>query len=235
MRCIGLIGGTSWESTAVYYRLLNEGVRARLGGLHSARLVLVSVDFAPLADAMADGRWDVVTAILVEAAGRLEAAGAEIVGLCTNTMHKVADALATPLPFADIRDCTGDALAARGVRRPLLLATSYTMEQPFYRQHLAERSGAVVCLPDPDARTRLQAIIFDELCRGVVSPASKAKVLAMVAAAEGCDSVILGCTEIGLLLSPADIPVPVFDTTVLHCEALLDFALAETPVTSIAA
>jgi aspartate racemase len=239
MNTIGLIGGTSWESTAVYYRLLNEGVRARLGGLASARIVLVSVDFAPLAEAMASDRWERVTHELAIAARQLEAAGADCVALCTNTMHKVADELtaATALPFLNIMDVTGEALAARNVRRPLLLATRYTMEHDFYRAHLRDAFGIEALVPSKPQRDALQSIIFDELCQGRITPAAKASVLAMIAEAarEGCDGVIFGCTEIGLLLTQADIALPVFDTTALHCEALLDFALSSTVTSSRAA
>lgn len=230
MKTIGLIGGTSWESTAVYYRLLNEGVRVRLGGLASASLVLVSLEFAPLARAMADGRWDDVAAALAAAARRLEASGADCVGLCTNTMHKVVGPLAaaTALPLLDIRDVTGRALQSWGARRPLLLATRHTMEHDFYRAHLQARFGLDVAIPTEPQRNLLQAVIFDELCRGLVRPESKASVRAIIDAAprQGCDAVIFGCTEIGLLLGQADAALPVLDTTALHCAALLDFALS---------
>lgn len=236
MNTIGLIGGTSWESTAVYYRLLNEGVRDRVGGLASASLVLVSLDFAPLAAAMAENRWDQVEATLTTAARQLEAAGASSVGLCTNTMHKLAGPLAasTDLPFVDIRDVTGQALRAAGVKRPLLLATRTTMEQDFYRGHMRCRFDLDIRIPDQPARDRLQAIIFDELCQGRVETASKTAVLAMVkeAAVPGCDALIFGCTEIGLLLSQADTTLPVFDTTALHCAALLDLALSPSHATT---
>lgn len=235
MNTIGLIGGTSWESTAVYYRLLNEGVRTRVGGLASAKIVLVSVDFAPLASAMANGNWDAVAAALAKAAGQLAAAGADCIGLCTNTMHKVAEAIegATALPFINILDVTGSALQRHSLSRPLLLATRYTVEHRFYRDHLEGRFGQTVSVPSQVARDQLQSIIFDELCQGRVVPASKAAVLAMVAEARaaGCDSVIFGCTEIGLLLTPADVPLPVLDTTNLHCDALLDVAFASIATT----
>ena len=229
MNTIGLIGGTSWESTAVYYRLLNECVRARLGGLHSARIVLVSLDCAPLAEAMAADRWDRVTETLIAAARQLEASGAACIGLCTNTMHKVADAVgaATALPFVNIMDVTGAALVAQGAKRPLLLATRYTMEHDFYRAHLRDKFGIEAIVPAKPQRDAMQAIIFEELCCGIVTPKAKSAVLAMIADAtrQGCDGVIFGCTEIGLLLTQSDVAVPVFDTAALHCEALLDFAL----------
>ncbi len=236
MKTIGLIGGTSWESTAIYYRLLNEGVRDRIGGLASASLVLVSLDFAPLAVAMTESRWDLVEAMLAQAARQLRAANADCVALCTNTMHKVAAELksTTALPFIDIRDVTGRALRKRAARRPLLLATRYTMEHAFYRDHLRERFDLDVSVPPQAARDRLQAIIFDELCQGRCVPGSKAAVLAMIAAAaqDGCDALIFGCTEIDLLLGEADTSLPVFDTTALHCDALLDFALSPFPSAS---
>ncbi len=239
MRTIGLIGGTSWESTAVYYRLLNEGVRSRLGGLRSARLVLVSVDFGPFAEAMAAGRWDEVARGLAEAARRLEAAGAHCVALCTNTMHRVADPVraATDLPFVDIVDEAGRALARRGVTRPLLVATRTTMEHGFYRARLRERFGVEALVPAEPDRDTLQRIIFEELCLGRVRDASRSAVLRMIGQAgrEGCDGVIFGCTEIGLLLTAAHTDLPVFDTTAIHCEALLDLALRPVPLESHAA
>lgn len=229
MNTIGLIGGLSWESTAIYYRLLNEGVRDRVGGLASASLVLASLDFAPIAQAMGEGRWDSVEATLTRAARQLEAAGAGCIALCSNTMHKLAPqvAAATALPFADVRDAAGRALQRQGAKRPLLLATKYTMEQGFWRDHVAQAFGLDVAVPPPAAREALQRIIFDELCRGVIRPESKAVVLSMLAEAarDGCDALIFGCTEIVLLLDQADTALPVFDTTALHCAALLEVAL----------
>ncbi len=225
MRTIGLIGGTSWESTAVYYRLLNEGARARRGGLSSARIAMISMDFAPLETMMREGRWDDLGAQLGEEARRLEAAGASCIALCTNTMHKMADSIvaATSLPFFDVREVTAGALAARGVRTPLLLATRYTMEDDFFVGRLRAR-GFAPMTPDKDGRDLTQAVIFDELCMGVVSDRSRRALLGVIekGLAAGADSVILGCTELMLLIGQGDVAAPVFDTTALHVEACLD-------------
>ena len=228
MRTIGLLGGMSAESTALSYRELNRLVRERLGGLHSAELLIRSVDFAPIAELQAADAWDRTGAILAEAARRLEGAGAEAIVLATNTMHLNAPevAAAVGVPFLHIGDATAAALKARGVKRPLLLATRFTMEKDFYRDRL-KAAGLDPLVPDKADRDRLQAIIYDELCQGVVRPESKAEALAMVAKgrAAGADGVIFGCTEVGMLLAPGDIDVPVVDTTLVHCEAAVAFAL----------
>jgi len=228
MRTLGLIGGMSAESTAIYYRELNRLVRERLGGLHSAQLILWSVDFAPIAELQAKDDWDATGRALADAARRLEAAGADGLMICANTMHINAPeiAAATAIPLIHIADATAQALKARGVTRPLLLATRYTMEKPFYRDRLAAL-GVPALIPDDADRARLQAIIFDELCQGVISRASKAEALAMIARgkAAGADGVIFGCTEIGLLLDPAELDLPAVDTAVVHCEAAVAFAL----------
>lgn len=229
MRTLGLIGGMSAESTAVYYRELNRLVRERLGGLHSAQLILWSVDFAPVAALQARDDWDATGAILAEAARRLEAAGAEAILICANTMHINAPqvAAAVGVPLIHIADATAAALKARGVTRPLLLATRFTMEKAFYRDRLTA-AGFEVLVPKKAERERLHAIIFDELCQGAVRAESKAAVLGMIAEAKGAgaDGVIFGCTEIGLLLDPAELDLPAVDTAVVHCEAAVDFALA---------
>jgi len=227
MATIGLIGGMSWESTAVYYRLLNEGVRARAGGLHSADVLLHSVDFAPIAEMQAQGDWAAAGAALADSARRLERAGASCLVLCTNTMHKVADRItgATKLPFLHLADVTAQAIRATPSRRPLLLATRFTMEQSFYRDRL-RAFGVEALVPQPQERDEVHRIIYEELCRGRVEPASRERYRAIVERAvreEGADGVILGCTEITLLVSQADFPVPVFDTTALHVAAALDF------------
>ena len=230
MKKLGILGGMSWESSAVYYRLLNEGVRARAGGqggdpLASAKLVMSSVNFGDLAKAMAEGRWDAVSATLVAEAKGLEAAGVEAMLIASNTIHKVAPAVsgAISVPLLHIADALGAAIKASGATSPLLLATRFTMEEPFYRDYLAER-GIGVRVPDKAGRDELHRIIFEELCLGKVLPASKVRALEIVAASGG-DGIILGCTEFMLLLSAADFAVPVFDTTVLHVEAALDFML----------
>lgn len=227
MATIGLIGGMSWESTAVYYRLLNEGVRSRAGGLRSADVLLHSVDFAPIAEMQAQGNWAAAGAALAESARRLERAGASCLVLCTNTMHKVADQItgATRLPFLHLADVTARAILASGARRPLLLATRFTMEQSFYRDRL-KAFGVEALVPQPQERDEVHRIIYDELCRGRVEPTSRERYRTIVERAvrkEGADGVILGCTEITLLVSQADFTVPVFDTTALHVAAALDF------------
>jgi aspartate racemase len=226
MATIGLIGGMSWESTAVYYRLLNEGVRARRGGLHSADIMLHSLDFSPIAEMQAKGHWDAAGGILADSARRLERAGAGCILLCTNTMHKLANSITavTQVPFLHLADVTAKAIRASGSRRPLLLATRFTMEQDFYRDRLAA-FGVEAMIPDAAQRDDIHRIIYEELCRGRIAPASKARYLEIVSEAvrEGADGVILGCTEITLLVSQADFAVPAFDTTALHVEAALDF------------
>ena len=230
MKILGLIGGMSWESTATYYQLLNRMTRERLGGTHSAPLILWSLDFAPIAVMQSEGRWDDATAVLVDAARRLERAGAEGLLICANTMHRMADEVhaAISIPVIHVADATAAAIRAAGVERPLLLATRYTMEQAFYRDRLAA-SGVQASIPGEADRNRLQSIIFDELIQGRFEPASKAAMLAMIDQArreQGTDGVILGCTEFGLLIRPEDLDLPVFDTAVIHAEAAIAFSLA---------
>ncbi|KPF65970.1 hypothetical protein IP69_15965 [Bosea sp. AAP35] len=230
MTTIGLIGGMSWESTAVYYRLLNEGVRARQGGLHSADILLHSLDFSAIAEMQARGDWEAAGDILADSALRLERAGAGCIVLCTNTMHKLADRItgATRVPFLHLADVTAQAIKRSASRRPLLLATRFTMEQRFYLGRLAA-FGIEAVVPGEAERGDVHRIIYEELCRGRIEPASKARYLEIIGAAlagQGADGVILGCTEIGLLIGPGDVDLPVFDTTALHVEAALDFALA---------
>ncbi|MEY9847017.1 aspartate/glutamate racemase family protein [Streptacidiphilus sp. MAP5-3] len=228
MRTIGLLGGMSWESTAEYYRVVNGGVRERLGGLHSARCVVYSVDFAEVERLQVEGRWEEAGALLAEAARSLEAAGAEIVVLCTNTMHKVADAItaAVSVPLLHLADATAAAVRAQGLRRVGLLGTSFTMEQSFYRDRLASH-GLVVDVPGPEARALVHHVIYDELCLGVVNDASREAYQQVIAdlVALGAEGIVLGCTEIELLVGPEDSPVPVFATARLHAEAAVDFAL----------
>jgi aspartate racemase len=229
MKTLGLIGGMSAESTVVYYQALNRLVRERMGGLHSAKLILWSVDFAPIAELQAKDDWDATGRLLAEAARRLVEAGAEALVICANTMHINApqiEAAAGGVPLIHIADATAAALKAQGVRRPLLLATRYTMEKAFYRDRLAAL-GLPAAIPDDADRARLQTIIFDELCRGVIRPESKAAALEMIARGTdaGCDGVIFGCTEIGLLLDPAELELPAVDTAIAHCEAAVAFAL----------
>lgn len=229
MKTLGLIGGMSWESTAIYYRHLNEIARARLGGLHSAKLLLWSVDFAEIAERQHAGDWDGAAAILVDAARRLEGAGAEALVICTNTMHKLADKVeaVVGIPLVHIADATAGRLKAAGARRPALLATRFTMEQDFYTGRLRDRHGLNVLVPDEAGRALVHRVIYEELCRGEVKAASKAAYLAEIGRLRqaGADSVILGCTEITMLIGAEDTDLPVFDTTRIHAEAAMDIAL----------
>lgn len=226
MRTVGLLGGMSAESTTLYYQAMNRLVRERLGGLHSAQLLLWSIDFAPMAEWQAAGDWDRAAAFLADGAKRLEGAGAEAILICANTMHIVADQVqaAVGVPLIHIADATAQAVKAIGCSRPLLLATRFTMEKTFYRDRLAGQ-GVEALVPDQANRDRLHAIIYDELCQGVITESSKAEVLAMIAKANGADCVIFGCTEVGLLLTPKDLALPVVDTALVHAEAAVDFAL----------
>jgi aspartate racemase len=228
MKLIGMLGGMSWESTAEYYRLANELVRERQGGLASARVLLHSVDFAEIERLQADGDWDAAGRLLAEAAQGLEAGGAELLVLCTNTMHKVADAITavTHIPLLHIADSTAAAVLASGVERVGLLATRYTMEQPFLRDRL-EAHGLAVIVPDADDRAEVHRVIYEELCLGIVRDESRAayrKVIARLVDA-GAQGIVLGCTEIELLVGDADAPVPVFPTTRLHVMAAVEAAL----------
>ncbi|MFC8451242.1 aspartate/glutamate racemase family protein [Kitasatospora sp. NPDC057223] len=228
MRTIGLLGGMSWESTAEYYRLLNELTRERLGGLHSAKCVLWSVDFAEIEELQTQGRWTEAGERLAEAAGALEAAGAELLLICTNTMHKVADQVqaAVGIPLLHLADTTAAAVRADGVRRVGLLGTAFTMEQDFYRGRLASH-GLDVLVPDAEGRAAVHRIIYEELCQGVIRDESRALYRAVIEGlvAEGAEGVVLGCTEIELLIGPEHSPVPVYATTRLHAEAAVAAAL----------
>ena len=231
MRRIGLIGGMSFESTAVYYRLANEMVRERLGGFASADILMHSVNFAEIVDLQKAGRWDLAAGRLAESARRLETAGAGCVLICTNTMHIVAPEVEAgiDIPLINVIDETARALTHRNLRRPLLLATRYTMEHGFYTERMVSH-GIEVVTPGSEDRADLHAIIFDELCAGRIEPASRARAMAMIekAKAGGADSVILGCTEICLLLDPESLPLPGVDSTAIHVRAAVDFALADT-------
>lgn len=228
MRRIGLLGGMSWESTALYYRLLNEDVRDRLGGFHSARLVLASVDFAEVEAMQVAGDWEAAGALLADEARALEAAGAECVVLCTNTMHKVAGAIeaAVSIPLLHLADVTADAVRGAGVDAAALLGTRFTMEQPFYADRLRSH-GLEVLVPGGDDLTLVHDVIYDELVLGVVRDESRAAYVDVVRRLvdRGAGGVVLGCTEIELLLGPGDVDVPVFATTALHARAAVDFAL----------
>jgi aspartate racemase len=229
MNLLGVIGGMSWTSTAEYYRLLNEGVSERLGGLHSARLLLHSVDFAQVEAMQREDRWDEAGALLAEAALGLERAGAGALLLATNTMHRVAPALAgaVEIPLIHIADGAARAIRAAGLTRVGLLATRFTMEQDFYRGRLGEH-GIETLVPDKTGRAEVHRIIYDELCHNVVRPESRERYREIMAelVGRGAEGLILGCTEITLLVSQADTSVPLFDTTALHVQAALDWLLA---------
>lgn len=231
MRLIGLLGGMSWESTAEYYRLLNAGVAQRLGGLHSARIVMSSVDFAEIEAMQVAGDWDAAGAALADEASRLERAGADFVVLCTNTMHKVADRIesAVSIPLLHLADATASAVRRSGVTRVGLLGTAFTMEQDFYRDRLASH-GLEVIVPDAPARADVHCIIFDELCQGMILDDSRERYQQVITelVEQGAHGVILGCTEIELLVDPdGPSPVPLFATTRIHAEAALEWALAD--------
>ncbi|MER0125314.1 aspartate/glutamate racemase [Franconibacter daqui] len=231
MKTIGLLGGMSWESTVPYYRLINEGVKARLGGLHSAKIVLHSVDFHEIEACQSSGEWDRAGEMLAQAALGLQKAGAEGIVLCTNTMHKVAHHIESrcELPFLHIAGATGRAIREAGLQTVALLGTRYTMEQDFYSGRLESDYGICSLTPDEAARARINQIIFDELCCGQFTPASKAFYQQEIAklVAQGAQGVIFGCTEIGLLLNQDDCPVPVFDTAAIHAAEAVNFMLGE--------
>jgi aspartate racemase len=230
MRVIGMVGGTSWEATAVYYRLINEAVKERLGGFHSARMVIVNVDFAPLEEAMRHDKWDFVGERLADAARQLEEGGADLAMLSANTMHECFDVVqaATSLPMLHIGDPTADAIQAAGVKKVALLGTRYTMERPFLREWL-ERRGLEVLVPEEADRDTLHEIVFGELVLGRIRDESRTEFIAIIdrLVAQGAGGVILGCTEFGLLISQKDADVPLFDTTVLHAQRAVDLALAD--------
>lgn len=230
MKTLGVLGGMSWESTQHLYALINRGVAARLGGLHSARLVLQSVDFAPIAALQAQGRWDDAARVLGDAAAGLARAGAEALLIATNTMHKVAAEVerAAGLPVLHIVDATAEALRAAGVKRAGLLATRFTMEQGFYRERMRERFGIEVITPDERGRADVHRVIYEELCRGRFEPASRELLRAQVAALadRGAQAAILGCTELGLLLPAGSAAaLPLFDSTDLQARAAVDWML----------
>ncbi len=232
-KLIGLIGGMSWESTVPYYRLINQAIGERLGGLHSARLLLHSVDFAPIERLQREADWAAAGDRLARIAASLENAGAELLVLCTNTMHRVADRIeeAVGIPLLHIADPTADSIRRAGHSVVGLIGTRFTMEQAFYRERLTERHRLRVVTPDAAARDALHRIIYDELCRGIIRPASRDAVRQVLAdlASQGAQAVVLGCTELSLLVGADDAAVPLYDTTVIHARAAADAALAGMP------
>ena len=229
MKTIGLIGGMSWESTQTYYRLINVAIREKLGGLHSARLVLYSVDFHDIEVLQRQGDWQAAGVLLAQAAQSLQAAGADMVVICTNTMHKVADEVqaAVSIPLLHIADPTAQAIRAAGFQRVALLGTRFTMEQDFYRARLEQQHGLQVIVPEQSERDVVHRIIYEELCLGQIKPESKTDYLSIIRQLQtrGAQAVILGCTEISLLVQQTDLDLPLFDTTALHAMAAADAAL----------
>lgn len=230
---IGLIGGMSWESSAEYYRLINQGVRARLGGVHSARCLMWSFDFAEVEALQHAGRWDDAAGLLADAARRLERGGADFLLICTNTMHRMADQVqaAVGIPLLHIADPTAERIKARGIMRVGLLGTAFTMEQDFYKGRLRDHFGLDVIVPGTEDRTTVHRVIYDELVQGRIEAASRDAYRAVIAglAARGAEAVILGCTEIMLLVRPEDSAVPLFDTTAIHAAAAVERALGAAP------
>jgi aspartate racemase len=231
MKLIGLIGGMSWNSTLEYYRLLNEMIASRLGSLHSAKIMLYSLDFEEIECAQRESRWDDAASILAEAGKALKQAGADFLLICTNTMHKVADAVSesSGLPVLHIVDATGKAIRAQGLSKVGLLGTRFVMGEPFYRDRFKERFGIDVVVPAEDDQAIIHRIIYDELCRGEVSISSRQVCLKVIEGLKGrgAEGVILGCTELPLLIRPDDVQIPLFDTTRLHAEAAVELALRE--------
>lgn len=228
MKTIGLLGGMSWESTVTYYQIINETVKEALGGLHSAKILLYSVDFAEIEACQAAGNWDKSADILADAAQGLEKAGAELLVICTNTMHKVAPQIQARIhiPIVHIAEATANALKQQGISRVALLGTKYTMTQTFYREKL-EQAGISVLIPAADDIETVNRVIYEELCLGIISDVSKAEYLRIINTLEsqGAQGVILGCTEIGLLISQTDTAIPVFDTTKIHAVRAAELAL----------
>lgn len=230
MKTMGLIGGMSWESSIEYYRIINETVKERLGGLHSCKSLMYSVDFAEIEALQHRGEWDKATVMMVDAAKRLEKGGADFIIICTNTMHLMADEIEkqVSIPLLHIADATAEGLKAHGIQRVGLLGTRFTMEKDFYRGKLIEKHGLDVLIPPEKEREQVHRIIYDELCRGEIKAPSKDVYEQIITRLfqEGAEGIILGCTEIGLLVKDGDSPIPLFDTTRIHATAAVDFALA---------
>ena len=229
MKTIGLIGGMSWESSAEYYRIINQVTKEQLGGLHSAPIVMYSVEFNEIVQLQHEGKWDKLTAIMVDAARRLERAGADLVLICTNTMHKMASEVehATSLPLLHIADATATRIKEKRLKRVALLGTRFTMEQDFYKGRLAEKHGLEVIVPSAEEMEIVHRIIYNELCLGTILDSSKKEYLRIInnLVNQGAEGVILGCTEIPLLVKQADVAVPIFDTTTIHAQETVKMAL----------
>jgi aspartate racemase len=231
MKTIGLLGGMSWESTIPYYRQINQHIKQQLGGLHSAKIILYSVDFADIEALQRSGDWDRAGELLAEVAVKLQAAGADCLVLCTNTMHKVAAVIETAvtIPLLHIADATAEAILQAGLSKVALLGTRFTMEQDFYKKRLTESYGLEVLVPDEESRALVHQVIYQELCLGLVKPDSRLQYQQIMAdlVVQGAEAIILGCTEIALLVSAEDCAVPLFDTTFLHAQKAADYALEQ--------
>jgi aspartate racemase len=229
MKTIGLIGGMSWESSIEYYRILNETVRAKLGGLHSAKSIMYSVDFAEIEVLQHQGRWDEATELMIAAAKNVENGGADFVIICTNTMHKMADEVQRHIgvPLLHIADATAEAVKARGLRTVGLLGTRFSMEEDFYKGRLTERHGLEVIIPAEEEREIVHRVIYDELCAGKINQTSREQYVGIMSrlVKDGAEAIILGCTEISLLVRDEDSQVPLFDTTTIHAVAAVEYAL----------
>jgi len=229
MKTLGLIGGMSWESTVTYYQHMNRMVRRQLGGLHSAQLLLWSFDFQEIEKDQASGDWESAIDKMCDAAKRLKAAGAEAIVICTNTMHKMADQVeaASGLPLIHIADTTAKAIKQKGLSKVGLLATRYTMEEDFYRGRLIEKHGLEVVIPNEENRAIVHDIIYDELCQGIIKDSSKEdyKIVIQSLINQGAEGIVLGCTEIGMLIKQQDVAAPVFDTTLIHAQEAIAFSL----------
>jgi len=229
MKTIGMIGGMSWESSIEYYRIVNQAVREKLGGLHSAKSIMYSVEFAEIEELQHQNQWDKLAEIMVEAGRSLERGGADFVIICTNTMHKLYDEVqqSIKIPMLNIADATAEKIKTEGIDRIALLGTRFTMEEDFYKGRLVEKYGLEVMIPSPEQMETVHRVIYDELCAGIIEPDSKHRYAAIIQdmVAQGAGGVILGCTEIGLLVKPEDSPVTLFDTTEIHARAAVDYAL----------
>ena len=230
MKKIGMIGGMSWESSIEYYRIVNQTVREKLGGLHSAESIMYSVEFAEIEALQHQDRWDELASIMIEAARSLERGGADFVIICTNTMHKLYDEVQNniQIPMLNIADATAEKIKTEGIDKIALLGTRFTMEEDFYKGRLADKYGLGVMVPSSEQMEIVHRVIYDELCAGIIKPDSKQKYAEIIKrlVAEGAGGVILGCTEIGLLVKPEDSTVPLFDTTEIHAKAAVNYALA---------
>jgi aspartate racemase len=231
MKIIGLIGGMSWESSSEYYRIINERIREKLGGLHSARSLMYSVDFEEVEKLQRQGNWGEATKIMIDAAERLERGGADFVVICTNTMHKMVEEMRQhiKIPILHIADATAERIKAAGYKRIGLLGTKFTMEEGFYKGRLIEKYNLEVLIPDEGEKQYVHDVIYKELCLGIIQPNSKNRFLSIIESLskKGAEAVILGCTEIPLLVKQEDVSVPLFDTTRIHAESAVDFALTD--------